>query len=126
VERNLNQNDSDETSVCATCGEEFQQPLIAELHSGSIIEEYYACPRCLTKVGEVEHEREVETKEVNEVQVVEVDREEAAPVIEVSRVEETQQACPYYLGYLKKREKGTSIPETCLTCNKMIDCLRAS
>lgn len=122
MERNPNQTDPEETSICANCGEEFQQPLLAELHSGSIIEEYYACPRCLTKVGEVEHERRAEAEATEEAEEAEMPVEEAS-VVEVVKVEETQQSCPYHLGYLRKREKGSPIPEGCFTCSKMIECI---
>ena len=120
MEINSNQTDTEETSVCAHCGEEFNQPLLAELHSGSIIEEYYACPRCLTKVGEVEHERHAEVEESEEE--AEIPIEEAA-TIEVTRVEEEKPSCAFHLGYLKKREKGAPIPEGCFTCRKMIECI---
>lgn len=119
MERNLNQPNSEETSQCAVCGEEFDQPLIAELHSGSMIEEYYACPRCLTKVGEVNHERRMETEETEE--------EDDLPIEEPSNIEaaKTEEAppCPYHLGYLRKRDKSTQIPEGCFTCTKMIECI---
>jgi len=118
VERNLNQSELEETSVCDLCGEEFEQPLLAELHSGSMIKEYYACPRCLSKVGEVERERRVEADEIEEEEELPV---EETSTVEMGKTEETQ-GCPYYLGYLRKRQKGTAIPEGCLTCTKMIDC----
>jgi DNA-directed RNA polymerase subunit RPC12/RpoP len=118
VEKNPDQTETEETSVCANCGEEFQQPLLAELHSGSIIEEYYACPRCLTKVGEVDHERRTAAEEAEEEEIpVE------APAGAEVKIEEAQQGCAYYLGYLKKREKGSPIPEGCFTCPKMIECI---
>ena len=119
MEKNPNQTDPEEAAVCAHCGEEFNQPLLTELHSGSIIEEYYACPRCLTKVGEVEHDRKAEAEEA---EAEEVAVEEAAPV-EVVKVEEAEQACAFHLGYLRKREKGSPIPEGCFTCPKMIECI---
>ena len=31
--------------------------------------------------------------------------------------------CAHHFGYLKKRPKDTPIPEACLTCKKMIQCL---
>jgi hypothetical protein len=31
--------------------------------------------------------------------------------------------CNHFFGYLKTRPKDVSIPDECLTCNKMIDCL---
>jgi hypothetical protein len=47
---------------------------------------------------------------------------EEAPNVEASKPEETPN-CPYYLGYLKKREKDAPVPESCFTCSKMIDCI---
>ena len=121
MERTLNQTETEETSVCSFCREEFEQPLLAELSSGSCVEEYYACPRCLTKVGEVEHGRKAEADEdAEEEPELRLEVEETLSV-EPHKTEETQ-SCPHYLGYLKKRQKGTPIPEGCLTCTKMIDC----
>ncbi len=33
------------------------------------------------------------------------------------------QACRYYLGYLSQRDKGEGIPDTCVECNKSLDCM---
>jgi DNA-directed RNA polymerase subunit RPC12/RpoP len=107
-----------ENSVCEVCGKEFEQPLLAEKTSGSHTETYYACPRCLTKVGEVAQEEEAEVDEGEEVEeIVEAEPE--------NLTSDTQSApdCPYYLGYLKKRQRDSPIPETCFTCSKMIECI---
>jgi DNA-directed RNA polymerase subunit RPC12/RpoP len=127
MERNLNPSklDSDshmlpethENSRCDTCGEEFEQPLFAVVSSGYLIEEYYACPRCLSKVGGVERPKNVEAVKAEDDQ-----SQETAVEIEVDKMEETV-ACPHYLGYLKKRQKNSPIPEGCLTCNKIIECM---
>ena len=120
VENNQSKNDPEDSSVCSQCGEEYAQPLLTELHSGSMIEEYYACPRCLTKVGEVEHERVVEPEKAEKE--AEAPAEEEAPT-EAEKVDETQPQCAYHMGYLKKRDKGSPIPEGCFTCPKMIGCI---
>jgi hypothetical protein len=31
--------------------------------------------------------------------------------------------CTHFLGYLKKRSKEAPIPDECLTCDKMIECM---
>jgi hypothetical protein len=31
--------------------------------------------------------------------------------------------CGQFFGYLNKRPKGTPVPERCLTCEKMVECL---
>ena len=107
-----------ENSKCVTCGEEFEQPLYTVISSGYITEEYYACPRCLSKVGGVERRKTVEAEEAEETD----QSGETEVEIKMEKMEETV-ACPHYLGYLKKRQKNTPIPEGCLTCDKMIDCM---
>jgi DNA-directed RNA polymerase subunit RPC12/RpoP len=108
-----------ENSKCVTCGEEFEQPLYTVISSGYVTEEYYACPRCLSKVGGVERRKTVEAEEPDEE-----DNQSGETEVEIKmeKMEETV-ACPHYLGYLKKRQKNTPIPEGCLTCGKMIDCM---
>jgi DNA-directed RNA polymerase subunit RPC12/RpoP len=115
--------EAQDNAVCDVCGEEFKHPLLAELVSGDHTEEYYACPRCLTKVGEVERQEKIEVDEDDG------EEEEGEVVEEVQQENETAKSadappCPYYLGYLKKRQKNSPIPETCLICSKMIECMR--
>jgi hypothetical protein len=31
--------------------------------------------------------------------------------------------CDHFFGFLNKRTKGTPVPEHCLTCEKMVECL---
>jgi DNA-directed RNA polymerase subunit RPC12/RpoP len=100
---------------CSTCGEEFETPLLAMISSGFLLEEYYACPKCLSKVGNVECQKNVEVGESNE--------EEETLKVEVEDTVEENVACAHNLGYLKRRPKNTPIPEECLTCSKMIDCM---
>jgi DNA-directed RNA polymerase subunit RPC12/RpoP len=104
-----------ENSRCHTCGEEFEQPLSAAVSSGYLIEEYNACPRCLSKVGGVERRKKVEAEDAEE------DNQFQEKEVEADKKEETV-VCPHYLGYLKKRQKNSPIPEGCFTCNKMIEC----
>jgi len=131
MERNLNSLKFDsetqtliethENSKCDTCGEEFEQPLYTVISSGYITEEYYACPRCLSKVGGVERRKTVEAEEAEDDEETGQSGETEVE-IKMEKMEETV-ACPHYLGYLKKRQKNTPIPEGCLTCGKMIDCM---
>ena len=107
-------------SRCSTCGEEFETPLLAMISSGFLLEEYYACPKCLSKVGNVELQDNVEVDEP------ETDEEETLKMEVEETMEDTMEenvACAHNLGYLKRRPKDTPIPEECLTCTKMMDCL---
>jgi DNA-directed RNA polymerase subunit RPC12/RpoP len=104
-------------SRCNTCGEEYKTPLLAMVSSGPLVEEYYACPKCLSKVGIVEHQKNVEVDETEE------EEEETPLKMEVETTIEENAACMHNLGYLKRRPKKTPIPEECLTCSQMIDCM---
>ena len=127
MERNSNTPESEienqiltrieENSVCEVCGKEYDQPLLAEKTSGSHKEKYYACPRCLTRVGEAERQEEADVEELEE----EEETADAKPENATSNAQDAS-GCPYHLGYLKKRERNSPIPETCFTCNKMIYC----
>ena len=105
-------------SRCSTCGEEYETPLLAMVSSGLLVEEYYACPKCLSKVGSVERQKSVEVDEAEEEGV-----EEEPLKMEVKDTLEENVACMHSLGYLKRRPKNTPIPEECLTCSKMIECM---
>jgi DNA-directed RNA polymerase subunit RPC12/RpoP len=102
-------------SRCSTCGAEFETPLLAMISSGFLLEEYYACPNCLSKVGTVENQK-------NEVEKVDEEENETLKVEVENKMEETV-ACAHDFGYLKRRPKNTPIPEECLTCSKMIECM---
>ena len=103
------------SSKCSTCGEEFETPLLAMISSGFLVEEYYACPKCLSKVARVERQKNVEVDEAEE--------EEEPLKIEVEDTMEETVACAHHFGYLQRRPKDTPIPEECFTCSKMIDCM---
>jgi DNA-directed RNA polymerase subunit RPC12/RpoP len=107
-------------SRCNTCGEEFETPLLAMISSGFQLEEYYACPKCLSKVGNVERQDNIEVDEP------ETEEEETLKMEVEETMEDTMKenvACAHNLGYLKRRPKDTPIPEECLTCTKMMDCI---
>ena len=123
-------------STCNACGEPFENPLLAMVFNDSVVEEYYACPNCLSKVASIRHKPEVEA--VEEAETVEdvddmddvadvaeaVADEVVEPVADVGEVEGgAEVGCLHELGYLKRRPKNTPIPEECLTCSKMIDCM---
>ncbi len=104
-----------ESCKCDICGEEFETPLFAVVSSGYLIAEYYACPRCLSKVNGVERHKKAEADED--------EAEESRDETEVEEKMEETVACAHQLGYLKRRPKNTPIPEECLTCSKTIECM---
>jgi DNA-directed RNA polymerase subunit RPC12/RpoP len=108
-------------SKCGICEEEFENPLLAMVLADSLVEEYYACPKCLSKVVGF-HQKDVMVNYVddNETEIGFVASKFGAAVEDsASDVE----GCVHHLGYLKKRLKNSDIPEECLTCSKMIECM---
>jgi DNA-directed RNA polymerase subunit RPC12/RpoP len=101
---------------CNWCHETFQRPLLAADSSGGRVHVYYACPRCLSKVDVKERRRSEEKAESHTSHaIVEKNRK----VVD----ERAGASCKHFLGYLRKRPKNTPIPDECLTCERMIECL---
>jgi DNA-directed RNA polymerase subunit RPC12/RpoP len=99
-------------SKCSECGHEFQKPLFASISSQGLAQTYYACPHCLARLPEAEEEDAGKTE--TPVPTREAEKTETKPEV---------QNCQHSFGYLKKRPKETAIPETCLTCEKIIECM---
>ena len=106
-------------SRCSACGEPFKTPLLAMLFSELVTEEYYACPKCLSKVANLRARPELDETEALEDNLF----EHEAVEIPVRGGAEKPDSCEHHLGYLKNRTKNSSIPEECLTCSKMIECM---
>jgi DNA-directed RNA polymerase subunit RPC12/RpoP len=102
---------SHEDTKCGECGEEYRTPLVAKLTSQGIVETYYACPRCLTKVPESRQQKSEESPV------------SLSKMMKGSEKHEEKAGCGHFFGYLGKRPKDTAIPEDCLTCEKMIECM---
>ena len=112
-EKNYNNNCS-----CEACGRDFENCIELTNLSAMPMETYDACPFCFSKLDEdVVLERLDDLKEStlkNQMRACE-NRER------ISSSEKVE--CPHHFGYLKKRPKNTPIPDTCLTCEKMIQCV---
>lgn len=100
---------------CNGCHEEFHKPLLATVSSRGNVQTYYACPRCLSKVNDVKHDKHAEKSKVSASL-------ESVRKVGVAK-HEAEVKCQHFEGYLKKREKDAPIPDECLTCEKMIECM---
>jgi len=97
-------------ATCSECGEVFTKPVLATVSSGGFSKTYYACPRCLTKVKDTTLPKTEESKR---------------KLVPIQKMKDSadESKCLHFLGFLKKRPKNMPIPDECLTCNKMIECL---
>ena len=103
---------------CDECDVSFVKPLLATVRARGGNETYYACPRCLSKVKDAEESEEGE----DSVAVEKVKRFVASVKSEDAGVKGDVK-CGHFMGYLKKRSRDMSIPDECLTCDKMIECM---
>jgi|Deesub1362B_J571_1020462.scaffolds.fasta_scaffold04167_4 hypothetical protein len=90
------------------CARTFTKPLKATMKSEKGEKTYYACPYCLT---EIKPRKQKSTPPVKNKQK------------ENSKPQKMMEGCSHYLGYLKERPKNTPIPEECLLCTEMVQCL---
>ncbi len=109
----------EQTTVCSCveCGRIFNEPIELTVRADGSLKTYYACPHCFSRVsisdnlekGVSEANRSASTKDVKETTQ---DIEKNKPV-----------GCPHFLGFLKTRPEGSPIPEECLTCASIIQCM---
>jgi len=122
-EDTLKPNDGSNTDnplgfTCDGCGRTFQKPIMASIVSDEQMQEYLACPRCMTKVRPRETRRTVEEKPESPTLIGQTRK--------TTPEKESLTGCTHFFGYLKKRERDKPFPDECLTCSKMIDCLTES
>jgi hypothetical protein len=102
------------------CGKTFAKPLkTTKIHEGTK-EHYNACPYCLTDVinSEIEKENPPEVT-VPEVTVTEVPISEENP----GQDGEKTSSCTHYRGYLSEKDHKQQIPEDCMVCSQLIECM---
>ena len=105
----------------SSCKRTFTIPLKTLNLQGNPNEPYYSCPFCLTKI-EVEEvalsqDNLPEEKNQNGQKLENLERDKA------TKNDEKPLACKYYLGYLSERGQKDKIPDDCLLCKNIVDCM---
>ncbi len=99
--------------TCYKCGKALQKPILARVVTGVNVQTYPACPHCMTRIRGIEVLKEEDRKP-------EVLRKGST---ELGAQPLRDYKCGHFFGYLNKRQKGAPIPEPCLVCAKMVECL---
>lgn len=117
-----NENNSQEFCICPNdqCGRSFEHPLQLTVLSSDPVETYPACPYCMSKI-DIEEEKQQPLKQASMALKIKTVLEKEKDRQEPKDPDETK--CQHGFGYLKTRPKGSSIPDECLVCQKMIQCL---
>ncbi|MGB9778129.1 MAG: hypothetical protein ACPLW8_01880 [Candidatus Bathyarchaeales archaeon] len=102
----------------------FTAPIKAENLNLKHAKSYDACPYCLT---EITLEKSVPIIEASQKPEVEV--EVKAKEVKIPKEKETLQAppktqgCAHHFGYLSERKTKEKIPEECMMCENIVQCM---
>ncbi|MEM1588813.1 MAG: hypothetical protein QXZ68_00820 [Candidatus Bathyarchaeia archaeon] len=97
------------------CGKTFAKPLKVENLSYGNLVIYEGCPYCLTEIaikdgvpmGEAKLEHEQKPEKITVAQ----------------KFSAETPGCRHYLGYLSERSSRENIPEECMVCPKIVQCM---
>jgi len=110
--------------TCANpkCRRVFANPIIVEDLSLNETGTYQACPYCLTELaveGIVEAEDEELEKRAKTRAREGIEKRE----LKLTPERLTDHGCSHHFGYLSERSKSEGIPEECMTCDKIVQCM---
>ena len=107
------------------CEMVFANPIIVQDLTSKNESSYSACPYCLTEImieedSEVEEEKRTVKKKRTIIEKAEAQPPKLKPAEQLS-LEENE--CLYHFGYLSQRSRKEEIPEECMTCKKIVECM---
>jgi len=102
-----------------SCGRSFKKPLQAINLSEENPEPYLACPHCLIGLTVQEDQPIIEAKSIETGENLAAEQ----PVTEKTMEQPTTPGCSHYYGYLSKRHGKEGIPEECVSCAQVVDCM---
>jgi len=89
------------------CAKSFDKPTVLTDSSTIPRQTFYACPHCMSKVDIL----------VDNMKVVGV------KLIEYPRVFDSPAKCVHYFGFLNTISRNAAIPDDCLVCPKVLQCI---
>jgi hypothetical protein len=113
--------DSSHTCQNPQCGKTFSAPLTVVNLSLQNSEPYPACPHCLMHIDTQEKPSKTETILDNEISKV-IEETPSLAERQTSR-EMKKPGCAHHLGYLSERSSQEKMPEECITCTELVDCM---
>jgi len=125
------------------CHRKIEEPIILNNLSTTPAEQYYACPHCFVKLdadakndeniaqestlGPPLHptlEKVLDVISAQHQKKEEEKKEKEEPPVKPSEKEEkVPSGCTHNFGYLANRPKNAPIPQECLICLKIVDCM---
>ena len=103
------------------CGKNFANPIKVEnVGNGAV---YEACPYCLT---EITVEKSAIISATKQKPSEEEKRVEEKPPVKKERslqIVPMKNKCKHYFGYLSQRQSKEGVPEECIVCEKIVQCM---
>lgn len=103
-----------------SCKRTFTTPLKTLNLQESPTEPYYACPFCLTRIEQATLITQDKFADKVEQKSQTIETQEKPKRVKES---ETPSTCKYHLGYLSEREQKDKIPDECILCKNIVDCM---
>lgn len=105
-----------------SCGKVFSNPLKTENFGSKRGHTYEACPYCLTEI--VVEASSLGREDEERPEIEETQRTETSPHLNEEVKQSTSvEKCQHQLGYLSKRSPKEKIPEECMMCSKIVECM---
>jgi len=101
----------------ASCKKSFNAPLKTLNLQRSPREIYNACPFCLTELKIPEKRAEIQFENLKE----EANQREIKEKSDKNKDNSTK--CHFHLGYLSERTSKDNIPDECLVCKDILECM---
>jgi hypothetical protein len=104
-----------------SCRKSFAEPLKAVNLSLENPEPYLACPHCLTDITIQRDPSTDETKPVFGAGVLKTAKDSLGE--EKNAPQPTKTRCTHHFGYLSERSSKEEIPEECMACAEIVNCM---
>jgi len=112
--------------ICSnpSCGRTFVTPLKTQNLNLKGTGAYNACPYCLTEILTEEKTcKEIESEPTHEKKELKVKESSITPIEENGSQTPKVQGCVHHFGYLSKRSSKDKIPEECMMCENIVQCM---
>jgi hypothetical protein len=87
-------------------------------------EAYSACPFCLTKITETQlKDDKIKEPQLEDIKPEKIQEETVLSKEKPIKNKEKPGSCQYHLGYLSEREKNQQIPDECMMCKDIVECM---
>lgn len=111
------------------CGKVYASPIIVQDLNSKNEFSYHACPYCLTEVVIAKASKLIKTKRKQKKKgakkrVKIEEKKVQSRKAEIAQHLSTQKhKCPKHFGYLSQRSRKSKIPEECIICKRIVQCM---